>query len=125
VRTSYGANSRGSWKRPARCGERSDRSSVRLLEPEILAQRGAGIVAVEHPAPLQQWHDLLDEIPQSRGQHVDHEIEAVSCAFAMPGLDELHDLLWCADDLLVPAAVLIEHLAYREPFLLGEPHGGV
>src|SRR4249920_2673719 len=69
---------------------------VRLLQPEILAQRGAGIVAVEHPAPLQQRHDLLDEIPQSREQHVDHEIEAISCAFAMPGLDELHDLLWRA-----------------------------
>ena len=68
------------------------------FEPEILAQRLAGIVLVEQAAALQFRHDVLDEIGIGAGHDGGRDDKAVAAALDEHLLQLVRDLLRAADD---------------------------
>ena len=73
-------------------------------QPEVLAQRAAGVLGAEEAAPLKNRHHAIDEVLQAVRQRVRHQVEVVGRTALEPVLDVVGDLFGGADDDAVSAA---------------------
>src|SRR5215469_2365927 len=97
------------------------RARRRMLEPEVFAQRLAGIVLVEEPAPLQLRHHMLDEVGVGARHMGRGDDETVARAADEKLLQLICDLLWPADDRVEgPGAIgMCDKVARRRIGLAG------
>src|ERR1700722_2474424 len=84
--------------------------AARAGQPEVVAQRRAGVLMPEDPALAQQGHHVIDEQLEPGREVVSAQVEPVGGPLVEPVLDGVRDLLRRADDLAVPGPVRLDQL---------------
>src|SRR5580700_3449371 len=69
------------WGRASGPGARMGRA----IKPQVIAERGAGVLGAEQAAPLEERHDVVHELVQASGKVVKEQVESVRPALAEPG----------------------------------------
>ena len=102
--TSGSSRSRPDRLTPASQPVRTPPVTRRSLQPEVVAQRLAGVLGAEPAAALQDRHDVVDERGQLIRQRRSHDGESVDCARVLPGRHVIGELLGCAHEVGLPGA---------------------